>query len=40
VEDRRATAAAIEHMVGVSGHLSAWNMRHRSNTVCETRAAN
>ena len=40
VEDRRATAAAIEHMVGVSGHLSAWNTRNRSSTVCETRAAN
>ena len=36
VEDRRATVPAIEHMVGVSGYLSAWNTRHERSTVRQT----
>jgi hypothetical protein len=36
VEDRRATVPAIEHMVGVSGYLSAWNTRHEKSTVRQT----
>ncbi len=38
VEDRSATVPAIEHMVGVSGHLSARNPGHRKSTVHETGA--
>ena len=30
VEDCRAPVPAIEHMVGMARHLSAWNPRHRS----------
>jgi hypothetical protein len=36
VEDRRATVPAIEHMVGVSGYLSAWNTRPEKSTVRQT----
>jgi len=39
MEDRRATVPAVQNMVGVSGHLSAWNTRHGSSTVRETGAA-
>lgn len=38
VEDRGATVPTIEHMVGVSGHLSARNPRHTKRTVRETGA--
>jgi hypothetical protein len=34
VEDRGATVAAIQHMVDVSGHLSARNPRPGTRTVC------
>ena len=36
VEDRGATIPTVEHMVGVSGHFSAWNPRHGKSTVRET----
>ena len=36
VENPRATVPAIEHMVGVSGYLSAWNTRHEKSTVRQT----
>ena len=29
VEDCRTTIPSIQDMVGVTGHLSAWNTRHR-----------
>jgi hypothetical protein len=35
VEDRGATVATIQHMVDVSGHLSARNPRHGLRTVRE-----
>lgn len=35
VEDRGATVATIQHMVDVSGHLSARNPRHTKRTVRE-----
>jgi hypothetical protein len=35
VEDRGATVATIQHMVDVSGHLSARNPRHGKRTVRE-----
>lgn len=35
VEDRGTAVPAIEHMVGVSGHLSARNPRHGTRTVRE-----
>jgi hypothetical protein len=38
VEDRGATVATIQHMVDVSGHLSARNPRHGESTVRETGA--
>jgi hypothetical protein len=36
VEDLGAAVPAIEHMVGVSGYLSAWNTRHEKRTVRQT----
>src|SRR5436853_7242824 len=38
VEDRGATIPTVEHIVGVSGHFSAWNPRHGESTVRETGA--
>ena len=35
VEDHRAPVPTIEHMVDMSGHLSAWNPRHGKSTVRE-----
>jgi hypothetical protein len=36
VEDCGATVPAIQHMVSMARHLSSWNPRHRSRTVCHT----
>ena len=38
VKDHGATVPTIQHMVGVSGHLSARNPRHRKTTVRQTGA--
>jgi hypothetical protein len=35
VEDRGAAFPTVQHMVGVSGYLSAWNPRHGKRTVRE-----
>ena len=39
VEERGATVPTIQHIVGVSGHLSARNPRHGGSTIRQTAAA-
>jgi len=35
VEDCGTAVSAVQYMVGISGHLSAWNPRHDRSRVCQ-----
>lgn len=38
VKDGGATAASVQHVIGMASYLSAWNPRHGSSTVRQTGA--